>query len=406
MQIGFVNFNTDEKKRVAKMIQLLQESEAIEELGIGRVRDHFSNTLFPGTSTLQHHAKYFVVLPALYYYTAFKSRKFQNIAEVRRFIREAEIQITRQMAKWKNGKINTNETGITGINTLQDALNDYQKYVKYDPTYIYSSGLARYGIIPNTGIERLILELNRKYFEDPHSNRSLKSEDLTDDADDLTGDKQLIKSCGEIYDFFNGKSMELSLSEKEAYFLKNKIHASCKGTMLDYLIESKIAIPDGTEYYDLERILIDLSPDVADIYNKSVLFSKLIHLIDWRFNYSYYNSFNKTDDKDFCESEFIKLFVSYHADIYNENEFKALFDYIRSIDPMFTEFCEKCYKALLESDYSTIDQHVKIREKTVKRERSKIGNPIYREQLRSNPYPNTFRWETVRTIVTEIRNPH
>ena len=68
MQIGFVNFNTAEKKRVAKMMQLLQESEAIEELGIGRVRDHFSNTLFPGTSTLQHHAKYFVVLPSLYYH--------------------------------------------------------------------------------------------------------------------------------------------------------------------------------------------------------------------------------------------------------------------------------------------------------------------------------------------------
>lgn len=406
MQIGFVNFNTDEKKRVTKIMQLLQESEAIEELGIGRVRDHFSNTLFPGTSTLQHHAKYFVVLPALYYYTAFKSRKFQNITEVRRFIREAEIQITRQMAKWEDGKINTNETGITGINTLQDALNDYQKYVKYNPTYIYSSGLARYGIIPNTGIERLILELNRKYFEDPHSNRPQKSDDLTDDAGDLTGDKQLIKSCGEIYDFFNGKSMDLSLSEKEAYFLKNRIHASCKGTMLDYLIESRIAIPDGTEYFDLERILVELNPDVADVYNKSVLFSKLIHLIDWRFNYSYYNSFNKAADKDFCESEFIKLFVNYHDDIYNEDVYKALFDYIRPIDPMFTDFCEKCYNALLGSDYSTIDQHVKNREKIVKRERSKIGNPIYREQLRSKPYPNTFRWGTVRTIVNEIRNPH
>ena len=155
MHIGFVNFNTDEKKRVAKMMQLLQESEAIEELGIGRVRDHFSNTLFPGTSTLQHHAKYFVVMPSLYYHTAFKSRKFQNIAEVSRYIREAEIQITRQLAKWDNGIVRTTETGITGINTLKDALNDYTKYVKYDPTYIYGSGLAKYGIIPDTGVERL-----------------------------------------------------------------------------------------------------------------------------------------------------------------------------------------------------------------------------------------------------------
>ena len=105
MQIGFVNFNTDEKKRVAKMMQLLQESEAIEELGIGRVRDHFSNTLFPGTSTLQHHAKYFVLLPSLYYHTAFMSRKFQNIAEVSRYIKEAEIQITRQLSEDENGEL-------------------------------------------------------------------------------------------------------------------------------------------------------------------------------------------------------------------------------------------------------------------------------------------------------------
>ena len=37
MQIGFVNFNTEEKKRVSKMMQLLSESEAIEELGINRL---------------------------------------------------------------------------------------------------------------------------------------------------------------------------------------------------------------------------------------------------------------------------------------------------------------------------------------------------------------------------------
>lgn len=46
MEIGFINFNTAEKKRIAKLMQQLMESEAIEELGIGRVRDHFSNTLF------------------------------------------------------------------------------------------------------------------------------------------------------------------------------------------------------------------------------------------------------------------------------------------------------------------------------------------------------------------------
>lgn len=405
MQIGFVNFNTEEKKRVAKMMQLLQESEAIEELGIGRVRDHFSNTLFPGTSTLQHHAKYFVVMPSLYYHTAFKSRKFQNLAEVSRYIKEAEVQITRQMAKWDNNQINTTETGITGINTLKDALNDYNKYVKYDPAYIYGSGLARYGIIPDTGVERLILELNKKHYADPHNKGALKNEDTTEDADDLTGDKQVIKTCGESYDFFNGKTMPLALTEKEASFMKDRIHSSCDGTMLAYLIDSKYELPERIGYFEIEELLSELDPKVVNVYKKSVLFSKLMHLIDWRFNYSYFDSFGNTDEAEVCKDEYEKLLVEYKEVILNEDAFKALFDYTRSIDMMLTEFCEACYKAIIGGEPTRVDQLVKAREHTVKRERSKIGNSAYKNQGRGKPLPNTFRWETVRTMVNEIRNP-
>ena len=405
MQIGFVNFNTEEKKRVAKMMQLLQESEAIEELGIGRVRDHFSNTLFPGTSTLQHHAKYFVVMPSLYYHTAFKSRKFQNLAEVSRYIKEAEVQITRQMAKWDNNQINTTETGITGINTLKDALNDYNKYVKYDPAYIYGSGLARYGIIPDTGVERLILELNKKHFADPHNKGALKNEDTTEDAGDLTGDKQVIKTCGESYDFFNGKTMTLALTEKEASFMKDRIHSSCDGTMLAYLIDSKYELPERIGYFEIEELLSELDPRVVNVYKKSVLFSKLMHLIDWRFNYSYFDSFDNTDEAIFCKDEYEKLLAEYKEEIHNEDAYKALFNYTRSIDIMLTEFCEDCYKAILDGEPTKVDDFVKAREHTVKRERSKIGNSEYKNKGRGKPLPNTFRWETVRTIVNEIRKP-
>ena len=405
MQIGFVNFNTEEKKRVAKMMQLLQESEAIEELGIGRVRDHFSNTLFPGTSTLQHHAKYFVVMPSLYYHTAFKSRKFQNLAEVSRYIKEAEVQITRQMAKWDNNQINTTETGITGINTLKDALNDYNKYVKYDPAYIYGSGLARYGIIPDTGVERLILELNKKHFADPNNKGALKNEDTTEDAGDLTGDKQLIKTCGESYDFFNGKTMTLALTEKEASFMKDRIHSSCDGTMLAYLIDSKYELPERIGYFEIEELLSELDPRVVNVYKKSVLFSKLMHLIDWRFNYSYFDSFGNTDEVEVCKDEYEKLLAEYKEVILNEDAFKALFDYTRSIDMMLTEFCEDCYKAIIENMPTKVDELVKAREHSVKRERSKIGNSAYKNKGRGKPLPNTFRWETVRTMVNEIRNP-
>lgn len=406
MQIGFVNFNTEEKKRVAKMMQLLQESEAIEELGIGRVRDHFSNTLFPGTSTLQHHAKYFVIMPSLYYHTAFKSRKFQNLAEISRYIKEAEIQITRQLSEDENGVLRSDLTGITGINTYKEALNDYNKFVKYDPAYIYGSGLARYGIIPDTAVERLILELNKKHFADPHNKSNLKSEDATEDAGDMSGDKQVIKTCGKSYDFFNGKTLSLALSEEEATFLKERIQESCEGTMLTYLIDCKYDIPEHIGYFDIEGILTELNPDVVDVYKKSVLFSKLMHLIDWRFNYSYFDSFDNTDEAKVCDDEYNKLLIEYKKEINDKDAYNALFDYINSIDIMLTEFCKACYDAIISGEPTAkVDQLVKAREHTVKRERSKIGNSAYKSQGRSKPIPNTFRWETVRTMVNEIRNP-
>ena len=405
MQIGFVNFNTEEKKRVAKMMQLLQESEAIEELGIGRVRDHFSNTLFPGTSTLQHHAKYFVVMPSLYYHTAFKSRKFEEPAEVTRYIKEAEVQITRQLSEDENGNLRSDFTGITGINTYKDALNDYTKFVKYDPAYIYGSGLVRYGIIPDTSVERLILELNKKHYTDPHNKSMLKSEDSTEDAGDMSGDKQVIKTCGKSYDFFNGKTMNLALSEEEAMFLKERIQESCEGTMLTYLIDCKYDIPERIGYFEIEGILTELNPDVVDVYKKSVLFSKLMHLIDWRFNYSYFDSFDNTDEAEVCNNEYDKLLSEYREEINDENAYKSLFDYIRSIDKMLTEFCEACYDAIIAGQPAKVDQLVKEREHRVKQDRSKIGNSAYKSQGRGRPMPNTFRWETVRTIVNEIRNP-
>ena len=52
-----------------------------------------------------------------------------------------------------------------------------------------------------------------------------------------------------------------------------------------------------------------------------------------------------------------------------------------------------------------LDELVTRRERTVKRERSKIGNSAYRTIKRQNPGYNEFRWTTVKTMVNEIRNP-
>ena len=406
MQIGFVNFNTEERKRVAKMMQMLQESEAVEELGIGRVRDHFSNTLFPGTSTLQHHAKYFVLLPSLYYDAAHNGRRFGTIRDVEEYIIKAEIQITRQLAEYEGGT----KVGITGINTYKDALNDYKKYVKYNPTYIYGSGLATFGMIPNTSIYQLILEISREYAENPHNKHNKVEEETNDAENELTGRKQHIIRSRKKYDFFEGTTMPLTLTHNEATFLKEKITKSCKGSLLTFLLEKdNMDLPPDLNYYDLGGFVLDLDDRLRDIYNKSVLFSKLIHLVDWSFNDAYYTSFENDELSEFSKDEFVQLYQTY-KDVYIacKEKYKSLFDYARPIDYMLTDFCENCYKAILNKGQSSLFELSELatnRERMVKRDRSKIGNTDYSNIIRTTPSYNEFRWSTVRTMVNEIKNP-
>ena len=324
---------------------------------------------------------------------------------VDRYIKKAEVQITRQLAEDSDGNPKTDVKGITGIDTYKEALKDYRKFVKYDPMYIYGSGLARYDIIPDTAIERLILELNNKYFADPHNKMMKSDNDQTDDTSDLTGNRQLIRTCGESYQFFKGKTMSLALSEKEANFLRDRIYATCQESMLSFLIERKDDIPERTDYYDVDGLLQNETQDFVDIYQKSVLFSKLIYLIDWRYNYCYYNSFQRTEEATTCDNSYKAQLEQFNKTIADEDAYRSLFDYTRPIDRMLTTFCESCYQAIRGGMTQIVDQKVKEREHTVKRDRSKIGNKAYKDIRRGNPVPNTFRWETVRTMVNEIRNP-
>lgn len=63
MQIGWIDFSSSDREKVLDVMHLLQEKGAVDELGIGTVRDAFANRLFPGTSTVQTRAKYFLIVP-------------------------------------------------------------------------------------------------------------------------------------------------------------------------------------------------------------------------------------------------------------------------------------------------------------------------------------------------------
>jgi len=63
---SWLAFSEDERRRTLDVISLFSERETRDELGLGSVRDAFADLLFPGTSTLQTRARYFLFVPWTY----------------------------------------------------------------------------------------------------------------------------------------------------------------------------------------------------------------------------------------------------------------------------------------------------------------------------------------------------
>ena len=63
---SWVAFSDDERERTLDIIAQFQDRDTRDELGIGRIRDAFADMLFPGTSTIQTRARYFLFIPWMY----------------------------------------------------------------------------------------------------------------------------------------------------------------------------------------------------------------------------------------------------------------------------------------------------------------------------------------------------
>src|SRR4051794_21980860 len=64
--LKWLDFSRDEQQRIAELIRLFSQPESRDELGIGVVRDVFSNLMFPGVSVIQTRARYLLFVPWLF----------------------------------------------------------------------------------------------------------------------------------------------------------------------------------------------------------------------------------------------------------------------------------------------------------------------------------------------------
>ena len=64
--VAWLDHSEHERRKMLNIIDLFREQDTRDELGLGGVRDAFADLMFPGTSTIQTRARYFLFIPWIY----------------------------------------------------------------------------------------------------------------------------------------------------------------------------------------------------------------------------------------------------------------------------------------------------------------------------------------------------
>ena len=88
--LGWLDLDTAASERVSTLLRSLEEPSTLDVLGLGSIRDAFSDMLTPGTSTVQTRLRYFIFLPWI-----FKRLEDQHVsaADFASRLRDAEAQL-------------------------------------------------------------------------------------------------------------------------------------------------------------------------------------------------------------------------------------------------------------------------------------------------------------------------
>jgi hypothetical protein len=127
--LAWLDYSERDRRRALDVVDLLREPSTVDELGLGAVRDAFADALFPGTSTIQTRARYFLFVP--WQYLELERLRVPSRQVVARG-RRAEIGLI-------DALVDSGEReGVIGIQA--------RKILKRLPSNVYWNGLLAWGI--------------------------------------------------------------------------------------------------------------------------------------------------------------------------------------------------------------------------------------------------------------------
>lgn len=287
----------------------------------------------------------------------------------------------------------TDKRGITGSDMINKNSNNY---VKYDPAYIYNTGLQTFEILRSTQLYELIFSASKTLQNAP---KAIKSED--EDTNNDTGEKpNIFQFCSfpnVDYDFTQRCSLDLTAEDK-AFIIDHILNAKeCKNTLLRYIVDN----PDFPIAETFEQIPAALLPaDLAETQDLARRFADFMYMIHIRYNYIF---------SQYQDEELRTLFEEKLAEFRNSGtDIDKVLNAITISENSSKRFCKNVTERLFANDTQEgggVDQLIIKRERDIKKSRRKIENPAYtyNPKKRIHFYKLSYRWETVKIFADELR---
>lgn len=364
MPLGWIDYSKNERNKVLSVIELLSEEGILDELGIAPVRDGFADRFFPGTSTIQTRAKYFLIVP--YLLKDLERSPETNPNSLLRMLDDSEKECAKRL--WAREKENQS-AGVIGSRSLQN-----QGWVKRGPSSIYWTGLRSYGIFQ--GGKLSLYEYFKAISDIKKSKANLKmlakkDESMTGEdagADDSDAGSVFHKHFWAVPAYPQNWQDQLSLrlTEQEGTFLKEKIIRSHPDSMLAYILkENRTDILEYKSFKDLEDMARGFPESIRNDYQLAREFSDFLYVL-----YVLYNSIITKGESARAQREWesVRDRLLQIAQVDLESIVKTLS--LHRYSNLFI-FLRKAREAMGKGDIDELQKQIKKREKDLKQSRAK-----------------------------------
>lgn len=252
----WLDYSEAERRKMLDVIKLFQEKETRDELGVGSVRDAFADTFFPGTSTIQTRARYFLFIPWMY--RLLEERQVSS-ATIKDEARKAEVALINGLLSTKAG------IGIIG----EQAKHKLQRL----PSSVYWQGLAVWGIRLFSGsIDQYHRSLDRFYDARRRQRASRTAED--DPLDEQVSPNWHPRLPRPPAEF--PQRVTFALEPEEVEYLAERIKVSVPRSLLAFLVDAEMETSEAPFVWQHPG-LASFPPELREQIEHARNFSEAIH---------------------------------------------------------------------------------------------------------------------------------